>query len=386
MLFIKPKMKSITNKHQQENLMLNQNNPKQNKVQYTKMHLQEIKRLQSLSASDILVFMVLRCFVNNSTRESYPSVKTIIEYTGVSRGSVLRAFKKLKQKNIIKEEGYTQNGVKRWSFTGITSDTGIRTDTGITSDTGGVSELIQGGIASDTREVSELIHKSNKLKEKEKDNCKASKEEELADLLNDEKMFLLLWNKWSTQNICKWSSSNPLQDWRQIKAEVKEHIKSKDLITELTCIDIFLMQQLVSKSNGKEYTGAPVLWSGARFMSGICRWLSSETPSYINAKKKQFLKHAISLSRTDQDMPIAEESSASEELEENQDASSIIKTYENRLTLIYEDFQKHNDMFQMKLDFQDLFHTMNQECTDQEIQTMKSMTRFYEMFYSLGEV
>ena len=354
--------------------MQNINNANQKKSQYTKMHLEEIKRLKSLSASDILVFMVLRCFENKNTRESYPSVKTIIEHTGVSRGSVLRAFKKLQKKSLIKEEGLTQNGVKRWSFTGITSDTRE------------VSHLIQGGITSDTREVSELIHKSNKLTKKEIANCKASKEEELADLLDDEKLFLLLWEKWNTKNICKWSSSNPLQDWREIKKETHDQIKDKDLITELTCIDIFLMQQLISKTGGKEYTGVPLLWSGARFIAGISRWLSSSTPSYINAKKKQFLRYAISLQEGDQDMPIAEESSASEELEENQAGSSIIKSFENRLTLIYEDFQKHNDMFQMKLDFQDLHHIMIQECTDQEIQKMKSMTRFYEMFYTLGEV
>jgi hypothetical protein len=85
-------------------------------------------------------------------------------------------------------------------------------------------------------------------------------------------------------------------------------------------------------------------------------------------------------------MQIAEASSAPEGLEENQEDSSIIKSFENRLTLIYEDFQKHNDFAQMKMDFQDLFKMMKQEASPEEINEMKKETRFYEMFYTLGEV
>lgn len=337
------------------------------------MYLQEIKRFKSLSASDIMVYMVLKCFENVKTRESYPSVKTIIEHTSLSRGSVLRAFKKLKSKDLIKEEGRTISGVKRWSFTGITSDTTH------------VSHPILPSITPDTTHVSELIHKSNKLTDNENYNCKASKKE-LA-VLADEKMFLLLWEKWNDHEMCKWTSSNPIKDWKEIKKEVEHHIKSKDLIMELTCIDIFLMQQFVSKTSSTgQYSGGAVLWSGARWMAGISRWLSSDTPSYINAKKKRFLKHAISLEGEGADMSISEPSITPEAQEGEEEDSSTVMTFQKRLKAIYEDFQKHNDMFQMKLDFQDLHHIMLQECTKQEIKTMKDSTVFYEMFYTLGEV
>lgn len=337
------------------------------------MYLQEIKRFKSLSASDIMVYMVLKCFENVNTRESFPSVKTIIEHTGISRGSVLRAFKKLKERRLIKEEGVTQHGVKRWAFAGITSDT---TE---------VSELIQGGITSDTMEVSELIHKSNKLTENENYNCKVSTQE-LA-VLADEKLFLQLWEKWSNHQICKWTSLHPLKEWKEIKKEVQHEIKGKNLTTELICIDIFLMQQLIAKSDPSgEYSGGAVLWSGARWLAGITRWLSSDTPSYINAKKRRFLKHAISLQEEGVDMSITKPSMTPEAQEEEEEDSSTVMTFQKRLKAIYEDFQKHNDMFQMKLDFQDLHHAMLQECTQHEINTMKDSTLFYEMFYTLGEV
>ena len=353
--------------------MQNQNNPNQKQRQYTKMFLQEIKRFKSLSASDIMVYMVLKCFENVKTRESYPSVKTIIEHTGISRGSVLRAFKKLKERRLIKEEGVTQHGIKRWSFAGITSDT---TE---------VSELIQGGITSDTMEVSELIHKSNKLTENENYNCKVSTGE--LTVLADEKLFLQLWEKWSDHQICKWTSLDPLKEWKEIKKEVQHEIKGKNLTTELICIDIFLMQQLIAKSDPSgEYSGGAVLWSGARWLAGMTRWLSSDTPSYINAKKRRFLKHAISLQEECVDMSIAKPSITPEAQEGKEEESSTVMTFQKRLKAIYEDFQKHNDMFQMKLDFQDLHHAMLQECTQHEINTMKDSTLFYEMFYSLGEV
>ena len=85
-------------------------------------------------------------------------------------------------------------------------------------------------------------------------------------------------------------------------------------------------------------------------------------------------------------MQIAEASSAPEELEENQEDSSVIMTFQILLKAIYEDFQKHNDFAQMKMDFQDLFTTMKREASPEEINEMKKQTRFYEMFYTLGEI
>ena len=180
-------------KQLQEIEMLTTNNAQRKQMQHTKIYLNQIKLLKGLSASDIMVFMVLKCFENKNTRESYPSVKTIIEHTGLSRGSILRAFQKLKDKELIRLEGKTVLNVNRWSFSSIRTD---------------------------TSPVSELIHKSNKLTEKETTNIKVSTCDSAGLLAeeDDERLFLQLWEKWSNNNLFKWSSVVcPLEDWKTIK-------------------------------------------------------------------------------------------------------------------------------------------------------------------------
>ena len=53
-----------------------ENNVQRKQVQYTKMFLNQVKSMKGLSGSDIMVFLVLKCFENKDSRESYPSVKT----------------------------------------------------------------------------------------------------------------------------------------------------------------------------------------------------------------------------------------------------------------------------------------------------------------------
>lgn len=350
------------------------------------MFLSEIKSMKGLSASDIMVFLVLKCFENKDTRESYPCVKTIIEHTGLSRGSVLRAFQKLKDAGLIKPEGKTPLNVNRWSFTGIRSDTSL------------VSDPIHPSIRTDTSLVSDLIHKSNKLTEKETTNIKVSKQKDessgvdgvdSAGLLaetDDERLFLQLWEKWNGHTLFKWSSVvSPLEDWRTIKGDVKDCIKSKDLLNELVCIDIFCMQQWMKKTGGKDYSGSPLVWSDRRWMSGIIKWLSSETASYINAQKKPYLKYAISLHRTSSQMVNTQAESTPEDVQKKQDDNKVDEGWKSRLMSIYEAFDEHGNQHVLKSDFKQLYDSLISSCTKEELNTIKADSSFYELFYTVEQ-
>ena len=363
-----------------------ENNPKKKQMQYSKMYLNQIKSMKGLSGSDIMVFLVLKCFENKDSRESYPCVKTIIEHTGISRGSVLRAFQKLKDKGLIKPEGKTPLNVNKWSFAGIRSDTTT------------VSDPIPPSISPDTTPVSDLIHKSNKLTAKETTNLKVSKQTEDEDeasgvdsagLLaetDDERLFLLLWEKWNGHNLFKWSSLvSPLEDWRSIKEDVKDSIKDKDLLNELVCIDIFCMQQWYQKTAGKEYTGVALVWSDQRWMSGISKWLSSDTPSYINAQKRPYLKYAISLDRPSSQIVNAQAVTPPEDVQKTPADKIDISQWENRLMALYDDFDQHGDQSLLEQHFKTLYDLMISNCGPKEMKTIKADTRFYELFYTVEE-
>ena len=345
-------------------------------MQYTKMYLKQIKLMKGLSASDIMVFMVLKCFENKNTRESYPSVKTIIEHTGISRGSVLRAFQKLKNKGLIKAEGKTHLNVNRWSFAGIRTDTTP------------VSEPIPPSINPDTTPVSDLIHKSNKLTEQETTNITVSTIDNTGLLAeeDDERLFLLLWEKWSSHNLFKWCSVvSPLEDWRTIKDDVKDKTKSKDLLNELVCIDIFCMQQWMNKTSGKEYNGPPCVWSDQRWMAGIIKWLSSDTPSYINAQKKPYVRYAISLERTAPQIVNTQAVRPSEDVQKNQADKIDISEWKNRLSSIYEAFDHHGDSYLLEEQFNETYDLIISSCTPEQMKAIRKDTAFYEMIYTVEE-
>ena len=363
-------------KQLQEIEMLTTNNAQRKQMQHTKIYLNQIKLLKGLSASDIMVFMVLKCFENKNTRESYPSVKTIIEHTGLSRGSILRAFQKLKDKELIRLEGKTVLNVNRWSFSSIRTDTSP------------VSEPIPPSIRTDTSPVSELIHKSNKLTEKETVNLKVSTCDSAGLLAekDDERLFLQLWEKWSNHNLFKWSSVVcPLEDWKTIKEDVQDKIKDKDLLKELVCIDIFCMQQWMKKTGGKDYEGAPVVWSDQRWMAGIIKWLSSDTSSYINAQKKPYLKYAISLEGSASIVSISQASKQPERVEKKQADKIDISEWENRLGTIYEDFEEHENPDLLEQNFAELYGLLISTCTPKEMKAIRADTKFYELFYSVEE-
>ena len=360
-----------------------ENNVQRKQVQYTKMFLNQVKSMKGLSGSDIMVFLVLKCFENKDTRESYPSVKTIIEHTGISRGSVLRAFQKLKDKGLIKAEGKTHLNVNRWSFTSIRSET----TPSIKPDTTPVSDPRPPSINPDTTPVSDLIYKSNKLTAKEITNITVSTEETcLLAETDDEVLFLQLWEKWNQHNLFKWSCiDTPLMEWRSIKKDVKDSIKDKDLLNELVCIDIFCMQQWMNKTGGKDYSGSPAVWSDQRWIAGITKWLSSETASYINAQKKPYLKYAISLERPASQMVNAQAVTPPEAVQKKQGDNKVDDVWRKRLMSIYEAFDQHGNQHLLKTDFKELYDLLFSSCTPKELKAIKADTAFYEMFYTVEE-
>ena len=88
----------------------------------------DIQALKNCSASEALVFMVYALHADKN-RVTFPSSKTIMAITSLSRGSVMRAIKRLKENKIINVVGRTPGGVVKYQLASIKSDTGLESDT-----------------------------------------------------------------------------------------------------------------------------------------------------------------------------------------------------------------------------------------------------------------
>ena len=78
--------------------MPNHNNKMDNSCQWGKIYISDLLSLQGAGGAEALVYMALSVHAFNEQREAFPTVRTMQEITGLSRGSVLRALKKLKDR------------------------------------------------------------------------------------------------------------------------------------------------------------------------------------------------------------------------------------------------------------------------------------------------
>lgn len=339
-----------------------QNNHTKTQSQYAIIELQQISQFCGLSGADIQVFLTYKAHQNKETGLSWPSVKTIQQYTLLSRSSVMRAIRRLKQSNFIIPTTTKHKGVVAYSFgTGVNIDTGVKSDTGANID---------------TSQVSDLVHKQ--VKEQQITNPITASTDHmdtgLAELADDDKLFLLLWEKWNTQKICQWSSmtGEPLKEYRQAKHTAMQHLKSKgitkDWCNELQCIDIFLMQQLIkARGNNQRYEGPAKLWSGVRWCSGIQKWLMSETPSYINASKQRLQPYAICLSRQTTEAAIAEPSRHQERVQDTKIMSEDVQDFINTLNGIFSEFYETQDESVFNAAYEVVKEDMQQRLTPEQI-------------------
>ena len=273
--------------------MNDNNKSKSIKSQYGKIHKEDIISLQGCSGSDVLTYMVL-LYHASIKRISYPSCKRIVSFTGLSRGSVMRSIRRLKDKNIIEPVGYTLGGVVKYQLPCISSDTPPcnKSDTGCNeADTSPCNESDTPPCnKSDTSPVSKLIPITEKITEKKNNLLIAN--------TADEKLFCLLWDKWNDDALCKWESIDALQDYLLLKEQVLNHWQTnsikKELCFELQIIDIFLLEQKELLAN-KSYTGEPRLWAKRNWFEGLIKWLKSPTPSRISPNRKKFIPHCIKL-------------------------------------------------------------------------------------------
>ena len=151
--------------------------------------IDECTALQKLSGSDIRVFLAL-CLHRNKSHISYPSIYTIAKIAGITRHSAIRCLAKLKEKKLITPAGKTQTGVIRYKVGGVTN----QIPGGIDTDTGGVSNQIP-STANRTTNLTTNINSTS-----------------TDDKNIEEKLFLLLWEKWQSAN--GWIHPNPLQGYR----------------------------------------------------------------------------------------------------------------------------------------------------------------------------
>lgn len=212
--------------------------------------IDECIALQKLSGSDIRVFLAL-CLHRNKSHISYPSIYTIAKIAGITRHSAIRCMAKLKEKKLITPAGKTQTGVIRYKVGGVS----IQIPGGIDSDTGGVSNQIP-STANRTTNLTTNINSTS-----------------TDDINIEEKLFLLLWEKWQSAN--GWIHPNPLQGYR----DSIKNCDGRDKINELQCIDLFLMHNTQS--------GKPI-WSGTDFLpNALSNWFRSKTPS-IKTKQTKY--------------------------------------------------------------------------------------------------
>ena len=253
---------------------------KNKKEQLAILTKEELISLQKLSAADIKVYLALALH-RNGYGLAYPSVTTISAISGSTRATVLRSISKLKEKSLIEARGKTYTGVIKYCVGGIETDTGNETDTGIETDTGEVSKRIRGGIETDTGGVSERIPRTAKRTTKRTTNLTASTNTSKLAETEDEKLFVLLWEKWKPVHL--WEHPFPLIRYRDIRAKITD----RDMCNELQCIDLFL---LYNSGSGR------MIWGKKQFLnSGLLNWLKSDTPSNNKsiAKYRPYLSKMI---------------------------------------------------------------------------------------------
>ena len=227
--------------------------------------IDECTALQKLSGSDIRVFLAL-CLHRNKSHISYPSIYTIAKIAGITRHSAIRCLAKIKEKKLITPAGKTQTGVIRYKVGGVTN----QIPGGIDTDTGGVTNQIPGGIDTDTGGVSNQIPSTANRTTNLTTNINSTSTD---DKNIEEKLFLLLWEKWQSAN--GWIHPNPLQGYR----DSIKNCDGRDKINELQCIDLFLMHNTQS--------GRPI-WSGTDFLpNALSNWFRSKTPS-IKTKQTKY--------------------------------------------------------------------------------------------------
>lgn len=344
--------------------MLNNTNIQQNKNQQCAMIFKsDILLLQKCSASEALVFMVYALHADKN-RVSFPSSKTIMEITNLSRGSVMRAIKRLKENKILNAIGQTPGGVVKYQLAGIKSDTCINSDTPpcLESDTTPRPK-------SDTPHVSELIpitanRKANNI------NCL-----KLAST-KDEKIFSLLWQKWNSEALCNWQSLEPLKEYRMMRDRISALWKSKninkDLIYELQVIDLYLMEAKQDITGGSDWNAAPRLWAERKWLSGIEKWLSSPTPSRVSDKRRQYIPNVISLKEPEeasQNQPEQPTSSSADEKD--------IQIYIQQLNAMYDDIENNNRSYA------EVFIAHHQMTPFPK--HLKDNQHFYEYFYTVEQ-
>lgn len=346
----------------------NHNKPNSN-GQCAIVPLNQIKTLHGLSGADVLVYLVLLAHKNKDTGLAYPSASTIQQHTMLSRSSVMRSMKRLKDDGHIIKTDIKYRGVVAYQFATCTNlDTCTSSDTCTNLGTPTCTNL-------DTPTCTNLGTQTVKGTEK-KNTILAS--------TDDESLFLLLWEKWNDHNLCKWSSMNePLSEYRMMKAEVVgvlEHKRiKKDFCLELQVIDIFIMQQLMKYGQAGTYEGSARVWSGDRVWSGLSKWLCSDTPSYINADKARYKRFMIKLEDKHQE-PVHQVSFAGTETRQNdvlesKDDSQEVLHFQNALKDIYEAFELHQDEDTLQNALQWLYEDMNKILTPEQIETVKQTTK-----------
>lgn len=350
-------------------MKINNNNKIKDTGQYAIVPLSHLKLLHGLSGADVLVYLALLAHRNKDTDLAYPSAATIQKHTTLSRSAVMRSMKRLKDDGHIIKTDFKYRGVIAYSFDTCTNlDTCTSLDTCTNLDTPTCTNL-------DTPTCTNLDTQTVKGTDKETNTVLASTDDEI--------LFLLLWEKWNNHNLCMWSADNePLSEYRMMKNEVIAHLQqnniSKDWCLELQVIDIFIMQQLLKYSNGKEYTGHARLWSGIRVWSGLSKWLSSDTPSYINASKARFKPHMITLQDTHQqrthEVSIAGTERHDKGLLSSADNNEDVKHFTRTIKDIYEAFEIHEDQKTLEDALSWINEDMNKVLTAEQIETVKQNT------------
>ena len=139
------------------------------------------------------------------------------------------------------------------------------------------------------------------------------------------------------------------------------------------------MQQWIKENGAKPYTGVARVWSGQRWISGLSKWLSSETASYINAERAKFKPHMITLSKAHHDQTSDHAIAGAEEHTEDdvrtKDGCKVVEEYKKRLTDIYEAFEIHEDESTLKDAVDWLMQEMQAMLTPEQIEAVKQQTK-----------
>ena len=355
------KQRIITMQHYQKH-----NKSKSDSCQYGIIYKSDIKALNSSTASEALVYMTYILHASKDNRTAFPSYTTIQNLTGLSRSSVLRAVRKLQDKGLLTKYAMTPTGVNIYKLLGVITDTPVNTDTRITDDTRSTDDTPP-SVNDDTSPVSQMTPITSKVTEKN-NNCL-----KLANT-KDEKLFMLLWQKWNKNPLCLWDSDSPLKEYKLMRDSIlalwKANKIQKDLIYEIQIVDIYLMQSEESITGGKEYTGHARLWAGPKWISGIEKWLSSATPSYLNSQRKAYIPRCIKLEIEEQ-----KEAQPAQPAQQQSDSNKYLEELEAMYELLYdcEDLREGNEPMIR------LFKA-NQE-TNPFPDSLRNNTRFYEYFY-----